>query len=156
MSRHGLQRPLAQDGARQGVEDRMLPRVLRLRPAHVPAPTPPTLRRCRVSALKWTSGPWGVRPDIGAPVGCLKIAHPDWPRGHTDALVAAVYGYKHEQEANAHLIAASPDLYAALEAAVACLVEGEKVFFSEGIGPDTEPVLARARAALAKARGGQS
>jgi hypothetical protein len=114
-----------------------------------------------MSGPQFTRGPWGVRPDIGAPAGCLKIAHPDWPRGRTDALIAAVYGYKHEQEANARLIAAAPDLYAALadlEQSVRDLSEQS----DEGVldyirllrrGHGMFPRMEAARSALARARG---
>lgn len=49
-----------------------------------------------------------------------------------------------ENERDAHLIAAAPDLYAALDAARIILAEHE---------PHPLPVLAQALAALAKARG---
>ena len=68
----------------------------------------------------FTPGPWAVRPDIGTPAGTLKIAHPEWPRGSSDPLIAAVFGTEQEQGANARLISAAPEMFEALRALREC------------------------------------
>lgn len=97
--------------------------------------------------LKWTPGPWrvstiGLMNDGSLPVSSDQgqiarvSAQADFPRGQGHNSECA------ERDANAHLIAAAPDLYAALDA----LIDGRNWTMS------TEKFLA-ARAALAKARG---
>lgn len=65
-----------------------------------------------------------------------------------------------ETEANAHLIASSPELYEALEAAVDSLVFAYREIKHAGIAPEEDVAMLHsrvilARAALAKARGEQ-
>lgn len=60
-----------------------------------------------MSAPKWTPGPWrsrayGLRPDDGPT--CFLIAESDGSE------VARTLGYSREDSANAHLIAAAPEL----------------------------------------------
>lgn len=100
---------------------------------------------------KFTPGPWAVRPDIGAPVGTLKIANPEWPRGASDPLVAAVFGTEQEQGANARLISAAPEMYEALRAMLAAFdIPGRTEVRSI---PEAIQAIADARTALAKAEG---
>src|SRR5690606_28374949 len=62
-------------------------------------------------AMGPTPGPWAAHPDIGTPVGTLKIAPPIWDKNTFNVpLIAAVYGTGVTQPANAALIAAcDPD-----------------------------------------------
>lgn len=69
-------------------------------------------------------------------------------RGGTIAHVVRLQVGDHEAEANARLIAAAPDLLAALEA----LAEEEQPACRHG---DVERVWKAARAAIAKVRGGR-
>ena len=93
-----------------------------------------------MTAAPWTPGPWTVHKsrttdDVGiiGGGGCLAECFSEIRRKNENAV--------REQEANAHLIAAAPDLYAALEMAKLWLdVDGR--FDMQGIN-----------AALAKARG---
>lgn len=70
---------------------------------------------------KWTKGPWGVGKAIGqgdyaglTPIGPL-FESKLWPATRATALVAFVdFNILREATENAHLIAAAPDLYAAL------------------------------------------
>jgi len=65
-----------------------------------------------------TPGPWCIHGDIGSPVGTLKVAPLMWrARPLSVPLVAAVYGRAGEQDANAALIAAAPELRDELRAA---------------------------------------
>jgi hypothetical protein len=66
---------------------------------------------------KFTPGPWTAAP-FSSVVGCPITAQPD-PKQNT-IILAGVHGsfgddYRAEVEANAHLIAAAPALYEALE-----------------------------------------
>ncbi len=105
----------------------------------------------------WTPGPWRVCRD--GKCSCRQVWHPDAPvfTARPDACVnigtahqqwgdgpEMIYGEipEHETQANAHLIAAAPDLYEALEA---CLTPGM---------PDH--LVIQAWKALAKARGESS
>jgi hypothetical protein len=96
--------------------------------------------------VAWTPGPWAVsakdghevvaayRPKFGLPVASAKTY---------------VREYQRQSLANAHLIAASPDLYEALKWALA-EIDGLTRYDAMG---QRERSLARARAALAKAEG---
>ena len=105
-------------------------------------------------SVAWTPGPWTpiIRPAMGTAAGCtVATIMPEGPyRGdvtrsqsaeHIDGIA------KDELIANAHLIAAAPDLYAALERALNFIANTE--------GEMGEPLSCGdiARAALAKARG---
>ena len=52
-----------------------------------------------------TPGPWFVNDD------CIEAGGPEGPR---DVTVAVVTGFTNPREANAHLVAAAPELYEAL------------------------------------------
>jgi hypothetical protein len=100
-----------------------------------------------MAETKWTPGPWSIVPagedewgEVNVFDRVLVAAHRHVSvEGRTDV----------EANANARLIAAAPDLYAALEGA---LVLAEKwADYAEG-GPKTRAII-RARAALARARG---
>lgn len=82
---------------------------------------------------KFTPGPWRR-----GQTGNLRIYGPDGMGEHS-GVVAEVKSKNGHQTANAHLIAAAPDLYEALEEVIAA------TGYSNG----------KARAALAKARGEQ-
>jgi len=87
---------------------------------------------------KWTEGPWSVQRDGF-------IMSNDLDAG----AFAKVYGAGDlEADANAHLIAAAPELYEALS----YLVAETDPDIDEDYNPHAQP-LRKARAALAKARG---
>jgi hypothetical protein len=89
-----------------------------------------------MNKTKFTPGPWTVGGNGGF-INQLQI-HPT---------IGCAYGAGDEVKANAHLIAAAPDLYEALEDLI-CLCEvGLKSDY------DINAELADARTALAKARG---
>ena len=82
-----------------------------------------------MSERKWTPGPWAVRDARGI-------------RGANGECVASTYCAAPAEDA--HLIAAAPELYAALERSV-------KAWTSD---PDRMgPMIRQAKAALSKARG---
>ena len=87
---------------------------------------------------KWTPGPWRVLNDeaikVASSDGSLATVTHIHLRGRRDTS---------EVEANAHLIAAAPDLYAALDGLLGLLDAGSLY----------EPQAYAARTALAKARG---
>ena len=91
---------------------------------------------------KWTPGPW-VIDDATRPAEICTIHHTSHHNGFV--YVRGELGYwdadEDENMANANLIAAAPELYEALQAALACHVGTDEVWLDE------------ARAALAKARG---
>ncbi len=84
---------------------------------------------------KHTPGPWITQGDTYVTVNSLIIAHCK-QSGHITL---------DETIANAHLIAAAPDLLAALERVIDCHVTG--------INPLSDAAILSARAAIAKARG---
>tara|TARA_R110000824_G_scaffold308609_1_gene496046 strand:+ start:114 stop:431 length:318 start_codon:yes stop_codon:yes gene_type:complete len=71
-----------------------------------------------MTAPKWTPGPWDVRPGWG--LNAIEVAPvddaPDLVGEPTE--VAGISDCYTEHEANAHLIAAAPELYEALESLV--------------------------------------
>ncbi len=93
-----------------------------------------------MSEKKWTKGPWKLKE---SEVGSLII----WAGKHFGDAVGYAYttdiSDRRECEANAHLIAAAPELYDALEHAILRNHE-----FSEGCSG-----CSRAKYALSKARG---
>ena len=99
---------------------------------------------------KWTPGPWlrdtasGLSCDVRASSG-RKVAL-CWGLSTTRAAMENRPGYRAECNANAHLIAAAPELYDALEA----------LLDSPYADPHGEKERMAARAALAKARGEKS
>lgn len=99
---------------------------------------------------KHTPGPWRVRND--AKDWAIIGAEPSW--------VTAVDKRNHSAEANAHLIAAAPDMLRALEA-IRARIDGDWDHPSlVAMGPlNTDIILDCARyadAAITRARGGQS
>ena len=94
------------------------------------------------SETKWTPGPWHSRgfPTISAGKGKGMIVK-----------VLERYMDRAEREANAHLIAAAPDLYEALE----YLLRHNRELVAQGVNIDAY-LMSSAYAALAKARGEHS
>ena len=92
---------------------------------------------------KWTPGPWAIpgQPD--------KVCAEGFTRNGAAKVIATVHTpswmASAEPWSNAHLIAAAPDLYAALDAF--------QMFYPMGINPDLDDAYRAARAALVKARG---
>lgn len=101
-----------------------------------------------MSATKWTPGPWfvGVQNDWPYVIDRAPSASGmDCTNDQCTNIVASIRAENGgEALANAHLIAASPRLYAALEALAAC--HAEQV-------DELDPEIIEARAALAAARG---
>ncbi len=92
-----------------------------------------------MSGGKHTPGPW---------VYSFESVDPEWAVVTTvGGAVIANVNADHRQEANARLIAAAPDLLAALK-----LLESAARILPPNIDPDSP--LAQARAAIAKAEGG--
>lgn len=89
-----------------------------------------------MSETRFTPGPWGVRRTEWDTIQVM-IGPPGDQVGICEASA-----FDQKSEANAHLIAAAPDLYAALHALV-----------WDGPAVDDSPLWEAARAALAKARG---
>ena len=90
---------------------------------------------------KWTKGPWPIKPTGDFKRIVIGDGLVDGPGGYEVAEVYSDDCDRDEAMANAHLIAAAPDMYAALEMAQLWLsVDGR--FDMQGIN-----------AALAKARG---
>ena len=90
---------------------------------------------------KHTPGPWGLDGNL--------IEGPD---GERVACITAYSRRTPKQKANARLIAASPDLLAALQALVAELDGSGKPYSSDSYAP--EHFVTAAKAAIAKAEGG--
>ena len=90
-----------------------------------------------MSERKWTPGPWAVRDARGI-------------RGANGECVASTYCAAPAEDA--HLIAAAPDLYEALEQARDTILELINARNSEAEGSD-EDWVGGINAALAKARG---
>lgn len=97
---------------------------------------------------KWTPGPWVVDPEENWIVT-------EW-RSTEHGLQTLICDMMDEEapqyEANAHLIAAAPELY---EALLECVEEIRAVNMVDGEikDKDTEAVYTKAKAALRKARG---
>lgn len=103
--------------------------------------------------VKFTPGPWVVSTERRVEIGCdwHWIGPEDW---HTrTARCVGYFGEEEEQEANANLIAAAPDLYEALDA----LFKDYKQLADSGDAGNWSleelEVGKKALAALAKARG---
>ena len=100
-----------------------------------------------MSERKWTKGPWVTEPEnYDGDGGVLVRVGGDYPRN----CIANAWRQQSamevddEGQANAHLIAAAPDLYEALEMV--------NLWF-EGSDMDLAKVLKPVKAALSKARG---
>ena len=92
---------------------------------------------------KWTKGPWPIKPTGDFKRIVIGDGLVDGPGGYEVAEVYSDDCDRDEAMANAHLIAAAPDLYAALDGLLGLLDAGSLY----------EPQAYAARAALAKARG---
>ena len=92
---------------------------------------------------KWTKGPWPIKPTGDFKRIVIGDGLVDGPGGYEVAEVYSDDCDRDEALANAHLIAAAPDLYAALDGLLGLLDAGSLY----------EPQAYAARAALAKARG---
>jgi len=91
----------------------------------------------------WTPGPWGIPSDRPVTSGYIKAVKSE----DLICIVQRDLNYKGEQAANARLIAASPDLLAALE---------NLTFYVQQDGvdwPTLKRAVVQARAAIAKAEG---
>lgn len=105
-----------------------------------------------------TPGPWGVRPSTVSDGDGEVFAESE--SGDTDAIVCIVWGMEHlwsdgdtQGIANGHLLAAAPELLAALELAVQALADHLQ-YDDEGVSPSLEKIAYNAAfAAVAKARG---
>ena len=66
--------------------------------------------------MNYTKGEWKV--EVRESSNCIRIKSHDDTQGYADYIVqiADVFGTNGEDEANAHLIAAAPDMYEALKA----------------------------------------
>ena len=110
-----------------------------------------------MSEEMFTPGPWDQEPTGDGKRICIGLGLFDGPNGYD---VAEVYSddvteetYK-EAKANAHLIAAAPDLYEALEVALEQAIGCFQNHYGEDpIGIPEPEYIQKARAALAKARG---
>jgi hypothetical protein len=98
----------------------------------------------KVKKPAFTPGPWELHPLVGNFIR---------PRDHRGPVIADASG--ENWEANAHLIAAAPDLYEALAGVVELYVElvnsGDAGFWD----PEEVSAIVAARAALRKANGGE-
>ena len=96
---------------------------------------------------KFTKGPWWVESDADEEgEGTFYVCHEG--TNSPDTTICAFKGCDQDDEANAHLIAAAPELWAAL----AAMVEHDEYVIECGVMmPFVE--LERAKAALKKARG---
>lgn len=91
----------------------------------------------------WTPGPWWVEGEV--------VCAPDGDNFPWYVAIAERCGYPNDQSrANAHLIAAAPELYEALEALSEHFTQVVKAF---RVDSEEHETLVAARAALAKARG---
>jgi hypothetical protein len=101
-----------------------------------------------VNETKWTPGPWVVEGTASATVaarhdGAAEIAE-----------VIATGSMTHgERRANAHLIAAAPDLYAALADLLSCASDRSWAHITSGPCRCKGCSIDRAEAALSRARG---
>jgi len=100
---------------------------------------------------KFTPGPWKVGESIGANIvtktgemrACFTVIEADGFIAGSGVAMAHIKPDADESNANARLIAAAPDLLAALEWMVSAYTDED----------DSGPFIQRARAAIAKATG---
>lgn len=97
---------------------------------------------------KFTPGPWRVTDAAGA--GCYRIRTGPIGKNEYGMVIAETYLHGSSDEANANLIAAAPELYAALSEAKFQIEYLHEKFAETGSGNN---MLAKIDAALAKARG---
>lgn len=96
-----------------------------------------------------TPGPWSFRGSLG-PHSNPGLKGPHIVENATGIQICILNGWRTEvSEANARILAAAPELYEALEAMLAEFNEQ-----MSGIVHDELAAISKARAALAKARGG--
>lgn len=104
-----------------------------------------------MNEMKHTPGPWMVIHH--------KCIHPHITIAQNagtslrDRSIAYIDGHMHEDNANAALIAAAPDLLAALQMVVDSLVTWIEIAEDEDLRDYDNNALSAARAAIAKARG---
>ena len=116
--------------------------LLLFAPATMPKQCASTSKRSAEDNMpNWTSGPWAV---------CDVSAMPVEIRARK-AIVARIASGSRDRDADARLIAAAPDLYAALQAIFDEVAPGKRPQSADSWLP--EPFVEAARAALAKARG---
>lgn len=114
-----------------------------------------------MSETKWTPGPWrchishphlginGKPSNDGIPYEyCITGSNENG--GSVLPILGRTHNWPENFKANANLIAAAPELFAALEELLS------EWFDEEGTGTQDDPFVAKARAALAKARGEQN
>lgn len=101
-----------------------------------------------MAEAKHTPGPWEVRKlNSGCVAGTIPVCTPDYGKALMSGTnVANVNGKAGEQEANARLIAAAPDLLTAL-------IEVVRVNEAEATCPEWATAMLQAHAAIAKATG---
>ena len=98
-----------------------------------------------MSEPECTPGPWEYHDDPNS------VTIDIYPKKRPSLPIGTIYKTRgRPSKANAHMIAAAPDLYEALEEAVLQIEYLEDKFSHTGTGTSG---LARIRAALAKARG---
>lgn len=103
-----------------------------------------------MSELKATPGPWRLNPD-GSISDCTPASNVV-----ADVELSADWDYCGMAYANAHLIAAAPELYEALESLLteACkIIEGRQSNIADRDGIDISYAIDLASLALSKARG---
>ena len=107
-----------------------------------------------MSEAKFTKGPWratGTYGDASSEPGCVYSPAISYePKGNMIASMTGYFG-KNGQIANAHLIAAAPELYEALRMAANDL--NTAAHFLPDTGLALLETVKQAHAALAKARG---
>lgn len=119
-----------------------------------------------MNATKFTPGPWAIDPATRPAEVCTIYGLPESETdGQGFAYVRGALGYweaeEEENMANAHLIAAAPELYEALVEAekdlVAAQVNARRAAAHDpawaGVSEAIQPSVDRARAARARARG---
>ena len=108
---------------------------------------------------KWTAGPWHIAGDdeiieevpvIEISTGKNGVDYKPIAYVNSDLHGGDVFLLTDEEYATAHLIAAAPDMYEALEGLLEIYTEGHRREFTPG---DRKVRADRARAALSKARG---
>lgn len=109
---------------------------------------------------KWTPGPWAAIRH-GAVVGGPEFSFAQGSGRKQIAMACVVpEGVDGDKDANAALIAAAPDLYAALDELLRVVEATEKAIFDRSLGllpseAEHEAAINRARDALAAVRGEQ-
>ncbi len=98
---------------------------------------------------KHTPGPWTllINKEGGNWDWAIRTVKPHNPAGEIGIHIAEVNRFLPEVEANAHLIAAAPEMFAALEAILFQIVQGKVL--------ERDACITAARAAIAKAKGGE-